>query len=79
MIKLKRDEDDANKNVWFTSYLGNSTLFSSDTEFKIDGQIIGAGMKQEFKFKGLEYLFDRATYQVVTNPSFSPYVVYLLN
>ena len=43
VIKIRRDQVDAGKNVWFTSYQGNSTLFISDTKFDLDGQIIGAG------------------------------------
>ena len=43
VIKIKRDQVDEGKNVWFTSYKGNSTLFKSDTTFTLDGQIIGAG------------------------------------
>ena len=43
VIKIKRDQVDEGKNVWFTSYQGNSTLFDSDSTFPIDGQIIGAG------------------------------------
>lgn len=34
---------DSKKNVWFTSFQGNSTLFKSDTNFKNAGQIIRAG------------------------------------
>ena len=45
VIKIRRDQVDAGKNVWFTSYRGNSTLFLSETKFKLDGQIVGAGVK----------------------------------
>ncbi|XP_063677731.1 uncharacterized protein LOC134813781 [Bolinopsis microptera] len=47
VIKIKRDQVGNGKNVWFTSYQKSSTLFVSDTNFDLDGQIIGAGIGEE--------------------------------